>query len=190
MRGLLALLLVAVIVAAVGFLADHPGHVEIVWAGWQVDTSAAVLAALFVAVVAVLWGLVALVGGLLRLPGRLRRRREIRRRDAGDAAVTRSLVALAAGDAAAAQREAERAEACWTARRCRCCSPPRRPATGRPQHGAGFSPSCWSGPRPSFSACAAWSARRSNPATMRSRAALPSAPGNCARHRRGSPTMC
>jgi HemY protein len=111
MRGLLALLLVAVIVAAVGFLADHPGHVEIVWAGWQVDTSAAVLAALFVAVVAVLWGLVALVGGLLRLPGRLCRRRELRRRDAGDAAVTRSLVALAAGDAAAAQREAERAEA-------------------------------------------------------------------------------
>jgi HemY protein len=111
MRGLLALLLVAVIVAAVGFLADHPGHVEIVWAGWQVDTSAAILAALFVAVVVVLWGLVALVGGLLRLPRRLRRRREIRRRAAGDAAVTRSLVALAAGGAAAAQREAERAEA-------------------------------------------------------------------------------
>jgi HemY protein len=111
MRGLLALVLIAVVVAAVGFLTDHPGHVEIVWQGWQIDTSAAVLAALFIAAVAVLWGLIALVGGLLRLPRRLRRRRETRRRDAGDAAVTRSLVAGAAGDAAAAHREAERAEA-------------------------------------------------------------------------------
>jgi HemY protein len=111
MRGLIALLLIAAIVAAVGFLADRPGHVEIVWQGWQIDTSAAVLAALFIAAVAVLGGLVALAGGLWRLPRRLRARREIRRRSAGDAAVTRSLVALAAGDAAVAQREAERAEA-------------------------------------------------------------------------------
>ena len=45
MRGLIALLLIAAIVAAVGFLADRPGHVEIVWQGWQIETSVAVLAA-------------------------------------------------------------------------------------------------------------------------------------------------
>jgi len=110
MRGLAALVLIAVVVAVVGLLADNPGRVEIVWRGWQIGTSAAVLAALLIAVVTVLWGLIALVAALLRWPERLRRRRATRRRHAGDAAVTRALVALAAGDSATAQREAERAE--------------------------------------------------------------------------------
>src|SRR5689334_10253146 len=74
MRGVIALVLIAAIVAIVGFLADNPGRVEIVWRGWQIDTSAAVLAALLISVLAVLWALIALTGGLLRLPGRLRRR--------------------------------------------------------------------------------------------------------------------
>src|SRR5258708_33441865 len=107
----MALFRLAAIVAAVAFLADRPGHVETVWQGWQIDTSAAVLPALFIAAVAVLGGLVALAGGLWRLPRRLRARREVRRRRAGDAAVTRSLVALAARHAAGAPPEAARAEA-------------------------------------------------------------------------------
>src|SRR5207253_2032065 len=95
--------------AAAGFLASHPGHVEIVWQGWQIDTSAAVLIAIFIAAVLLLWGLIALAGGLLSAPRRWRRRRAVRRRRAGEAAVTRGLVALAAGDAVRAQREAARA---------------------------------------------------------------------------------
>jgi len=111
MRGLLALVLIAAVVAAAGFLAGHPGHVEIVWQGWQIDTSAAVLAALLVAAVLLVWGIVATIGGFWRMPRHLRRRRAARRRRAGDAAVTRGLVALAAGDAVGAQREAARAAA-------------------------------------------------------------------------------
>ena len=42
MRWLLALVLIAAIVIAAVFLADHPGRVEIVWQGWQINTSAAV----------------------------------------------------------------------------------------------------------------------------------------------------
>ena len=61
MRGLLALVLIAAIVAIVGFLADNPGRVEIAWRGWQIDTSAAMLAALLVAVMATLWALMALM---------------------------------------------------------------------------------------------------------------------------------
>ena len=109
MRGLLALIVIAAVVAAAGFLASHPGHVEIVWQGWQIDTSAAVLMAIFIAAVLLLWGLIALAGGLLRAPRRWRRRRAVRRRRAGEAAVTRGLVALAAGDTVRAQREAARA---------------------------------------------------------------------------------
>ncbi|TMK25007.1 MAG: heme biosynthesis protein HemY, partial [Alphaproteobacteria bacterium] len=54
MRGLLALLVIAAVVAAAGFLAGHPGHVEIVWQDWQIDTSAAVLIAIFIAAVLLL----------------------------------------------------------------------------------------------------------------------------------------
>jgi HemY protein len=111
MRGLVALIVIAAVVAAVGFLADHPGRVEIVWQAWQIDTSAAVLATIFVAAVLLVWGSLALIGGMVRLPRRWRRRRDTRRRHAGNAAVTRGLVALAAGDAVRAQREAARATA-------------------------------------------------------------------------------
>lgn len=111
MRGLAALVLIAAIVAVVGFLAGHPGHVEIVWQGWQIDTSAAVLSAMFILAVLALWVLIALIRGVWRWPHRQRRRREIRRRRAGEDAMTRGLVALAAGDAVRAQREAARAGA-------------------------------------------------------------------------------
>ena len=111
MRRLIALVLIAAVVVAAVFLADHPGRVEIVWYGWQIDTTAAVLGIAFMVCVLALWGVAELMTGLLRLPGNLRRRRAIRRRAAGDMAVTRGLVALAAGDAVGAQREAERAAA-------------------------------------------------------------------------------
>jgi HemY protein len=111
MRGPVALVLIAIAVAIAGFLAGHPGHVEIVWQGWQIDTSAAVLLAMFPVCVLVVWGIIAVAGSLYRAPRHWRGRRAIRRRRAGDAAVTRGLVALAAGDAARAQREAARATA-------------------------------------------------------------------------------
>ncbi|MBV9967106.1 MAG: heme biosynthesis protein HemY [Alphaproteobacteria bacterium] len=111
MRRLLALMLIAAIVALVGFLAGHPGHVEIVWQRWQIDTSAAVLVGLIIAVVLLCWALFALIRGLWRSPRRWRRGREIRRRQAGEEATTRGLVALAAGDTIRAQREAARAAA-------------------------------------------------------------------------------
>lgn len=111
MRGLLALILIAAVVAISGFLAGHPGHVEIVWQGWQIDTSAAVLLAIFAIAVLLVWGVIALLGGLYRAPRHWRRRRAAWRRRAGEAAVIRGLVALAAGDAARAQRDATRAAA-------------------------------------------------------------------------------
>ena len=80
-RGLLGLLVVAGLITAAIFFADHPGQVEIVWQGWQVDTSVGVLA-----VAAVLAGVaIALLfwlGSLILDSPRafLRHRRERRRR--------------------------------------------------------------------------------------------------------------
>jgi HemY protein len=110
-RGLLGLLVVAGLITAAIFFADHPGQVEIVWQGWQVETSVGVLAAAAVLAglaIALLFWLVSLILGSPR--AFLRHRRE-RRRRAGYRALTRGMVAVAAGDPQEAQRCARRADA-------------------------------------------------------------------------------
>lgn len=108
-RALLALLLIAAAVAVAVFFADHPGQVEILWQGYQIDTSVGVLAGAAMLLAAAAWLLALLVAALRRLPRSLRRRRADRRRHRGEAALTRGLVALAAGQAAEARRQAGRA---------------------------------------------------------------------------------
>ncbi len=111
MRGIFALIVIAALAAAAVFLADNPGRVEILWQGWQIDTSvgvliaAAALAALAVALA--LWLLSLILGS----PGAFFRRRRERRRRAGYQALTRGMVAVAAGEAQEARRYARRAEA-------------------------------------------------------------------------------
>ena len=111
MRAIGALIAIAALVVAAVFFADHPGQVEIVWQGWQIETSigvliaAAVLAALAVALL--LWLMTRILGS----PRALLRRRRERRRRAGYQALTRGMVAVAAGDPQEARRHARRAEA-------------------------------------------------------------------------------
>jgi HemY protein len=110
-RGLLGLLVFVGVITAAIFFADHPGQVEIVWQGWQVETSVGVLAAAAVLAglaIALLYWLVSLILGSPR--AFLRHRRE-RRRRAGYRALTRGMVAVAAGDPHEAQRCARRADA-------------------------------------------------------------------------------
>jgi HemY protein len=110
MRLLLALIVMAVLIAAAVFLADHPGHVEIVWQEWQIETSVGVVVAGLLLAALLVFGLFGAVAAIWRLPRRIRRRRRERARRAGDAALTQALVALAAGNAAEAQLESQRAE--------------------------------------------------------------------------------
>jgi len=109
-RGLLGLLVVAGLIIAAIFFADHPGQVEIVWQGWQVETSVGVLAAAAVvtgfAIVLLFW----LVSLILGSPRAFLRRRRERRRRAGYRALTRGMVAVAAGEPQEAQRCARRAD--------------------------------------------------------------------------------
>jgi HemY protein len=110
MRTLPALVVLAILVAGAVLIADQPGRVAIVWQGWRVDTSVAVLivGTLVVAVIAVI-----VVGLLRRIVGGprafLHARRERRRRD-GYRALTQGMVAVAAGDADEAQRYARKAD--------------------------------------------------------------------------------
>jgi HemY protein len=111
MRRLLALAVIAAVVAGAAFVAGHPGHVEIVWQGWQVDTSVGVLAGAVALIVLAASVLVLFAAALLRVPRNLRRRRAARRQRAGEAALTIGVVALAAGQPAAARLAAQRAAA-------------------------------------------------------------------------------
>ena len=110
MRRLLSTLVVAaVVVAAAWWLASLPGQVTGQIGDLTIEVATPVFAlglvAVAVAVAALFYGL----GWLATLPRRLRRRRVERFRRSGDAAVTRALVALAAGDAAGARRDSARA---------------------------------------------------------------------------------
>jgi HemY protein len=110
MRAVVALILVVAAGAGAAFFADHPGRVEIVWQGWQVETSVGVLVGAVALVVLIVSVLALGAAALCRWPQNLRRRRAARRRRAGEAVLTGGLVALAAGHPAEAQRAARRAE--------------------------------------------------------------------------------
>jgi HemY protein len=109
MRGLLALFAVAGAIAGAAFLADHPGHVAIVWRDWQIDTSVGVLLAVAVIAGIALWAVIAGLTALVRLPRRWRHRELLRRRRRGDREIEAGLIALAAGDAGDAARRAREA---------------------------------------------------------------------------------
>lgn len=111
MRRILALAVLVAVVIAAATIADYPGSVAITWQGWEIDTSVGVLIAVLAVAVLALWLLVGLIAKLARLPARFRRNRRERRRRNGEIALTRGMIALAAGDADGARRYAGRAEA-------------------------------------------------------------------------------
>lgn len=104
------LVIIGLVAFAAGWLANNPGDVVLEWQNYQITTSVAVLVAaalLFAGLVALLYRLWWTV---LRMPGRLRRARRARRQRRGFEALSRGMVAVAAGDAEAARRQAQRAD--------------------------------------------------------------------------------
>ncbi len=112
MRAALTFLIVAAIAVAVAWAVSLlPGTVAIQLGDLAFETSTPVAVLLAAILFILLYILFRLLGAVLRGPRRLRRWRAGRARARGDAAVTRAFIALAAGDASAARREAERARA-------------------------------------------------------------------------------
>jgi HemY protein len=111
MRRLLVLATLAVLIVAAATIADYPGAVDIIWQGWEIDTSVGVLVAALALLALVLWLLMTLIAAAIRVPARFRRNRRERQRRRGELALTRGMIALAAGDRAAARLQANRAEA-------------------------------------------------------------------------------
>ena len=110
-RILWFLVFIFFVAAGLVWLFERPGSVVLDWEGYRLETSFAVLAgaAGFLAVFAALLyrGWIALI----RAPARVGEFWHERRRTKGYKALTRGMVAVAAGDAAEAGRQVKRAEA-------------------------------------------------------------------------------
>ncbi len=109
LRVLLALVTAAVVVAIAWLLAGLPGTVNAEIGNYSFEAAAPVVAFGLLVGFLVLYLLVRLVGFILGLPRRIRRARFEQRRRQGDLAITRTLVALGAGEFGGARREAARA---------------------------------------------------------------------------------
>lgn len=108
-RVVLFLIVVGAVGASLAWLADRPGDVVFVWQGYQVETSVMALAialVVFAVVVVILWQIYRLIVGGPRAIGHFfRERREMR----GYRALSGGMIALGAGDAGAAGRQAQTA---------------------------------------------------------------------------------
>lgn len=109
MRRLISALLIGVLALALAWwLAGLPGHVTLHLGDVIVETSTPVAALALLVAFIILYSMVRLCGGLLRLPRRWRAMRTHRRRRLGEIALVHGLVALSAGDGTAATQAAAR----------------------------------------------------------------------------------
>jgi HemY protein len=107
---LLFLVALAALAYGLEWIIDQPGSLTLDWGGYHVDTSIPVAVGgllLTVAALALLWSIISAVFGL---PELLRERSAGRRREKGFKALSRGIVAVAAGDSSSARKAAREAE--------------------------------------------------------------------------------
>jgi len=110
-RGLWFFLQLALLVLAAVWLAEQPGSVSIEWRGWLIETSAGILVVGLLALAVVLLVLWRVWRSVVTTPHAINRFRNRRRRARGNAALVRSLSAIAAGEGETALRHVRDAEA-------------------------------------------------------------------------------
>jgi HemY protein len=110
MRAFLACLVIAIVAAAAAYLANEPGTVAIAWRDVRLEPSVPVLVAALIVLFLVALLAVGVLRRLIAGPGALLKARRERRRRAGYHALTQGMVAVAAGDAEEAQRQARKAD--------------------------------------------------------------------------------
>lgn len=111
MRWLLFIVVLIGVAWVAGQLAGNPGTVTLEWLGYRVDSSVAILIVAVAVVAAVVALAYRLWWSILKAPRAWLLSRRSARRARGYEALSRGLVAVAAGDADAARRQARRAEA-------------------------------------------------------------------------------
>lgn len=109
-RALWYMIQVAALIAAAVWLSDNPGTLTVQWLGYNIETSMSVAVVAGLIAAAALVTAYRLLNALAHGPATFGRFRARRRREKGLTALTRGMVAVAAGDSDAAQRMARRAE--------------------------------------------------------------------------------
>jgi len=109
-RALWFFLKVGVLIAVAVWFAAHPGAISISWGGYQIKTSVGILVALVAVFFVVLYVLYRIARSVFGAPGRMGLSQKAKRRESGYRALTRGMVAVAAGDAVTAGRMARRAD--------------------------------------------------------------------------------
>ena len=110
-RFALYTLALAIVLLAAGWFAVNPGNITIDWLGYRIEAPVGVLALGVALIVFLLTALLRFWVFMVTAPSRLAAWREARRRRHGYIALSRGMVAVAAGDAAAARISSRRAEA-------------------------------------------------------------------------------
>jgi len=105
-RIVLFLIIVGALSLGVAWLADRPGDIVILWQGLRIKTSVMVLVGGVAAALAALLLLWTLIRLIMRSPGLLSRHRHRRRGERAYEAISSGLIAVGAGDTAAAQKHA------------------------------------------------------------------------------------
>lgn len=108
-RVLLFFAALALVSAVAAFFAETPGGVTIAWRNYRLDTSVGVLLVAVALVAAVTAVVYRFWRALATTPRKVTASRAERRREQGFLALTRGMVAIAAGDTAEAKRQAKRA---------------------------------------------------------------------------------
>lgn len=108
-RSIIYIIKVALLVVAVVWLADRPGIVNIEWQDYTIRMQAGFFLAALLVIIMLGIFVYGFIRTLVNLPRTWRRYREITRRDKGYRALALGLTAVAAGDARAASRHAQRA---------------------------------------------------------------------------------
>jgi len=110
MRRIFLFLLACLLALAVAFgLASLPGHVAAQVGETSISAPTGVAAFALIILLIIVYAALRVLGAVFRLPRRFRLWRSGRNRTQGDRAVTRTLIALAAGEPGAARRQAEAA---------------------------------------------------------------------------------
>ncbi|MES1991551.1 MAG: heme biosynthesis HemY N-terminal domain-containing protein [Pseudomonadota bacterium] len=110
LKALYIFLVIAGLAALGVFLADNPGQLVLHWQGYELRTSFVIglgFLVVLAALVIVVWRV---AGGVLRAPHSVSAFMDQRRRSNGFLALSRGMVAVAAGDSAEARRHAVRAQ--------------------------------------------------------------------------------
>jgi HemY protein len=103
------ILLVGLLVAGAVWLADRPGQVSIEWLGWRIEATAGLLLVIVALLIVLAVLVLRLWDAIWHAPRRLMHKRAERRRASGYRALSKGMVAVAAGDAAEAKRQARAA---------------------------------------------------------------------------------